>query len=170
MAQSATRRAKTQRHDRRVSTSDETEVKRKPPGSEKEVLRVLIQDVMDATAFKNEASECFDVAISQFPSGLPFPDGAQRIKNTSAQLSTARNKLATAHDRLDDFLKGIVPETLKRSGWIGFIFLPARFLFRRIFGPTQPGITRRLLIVSLHRLLVSVKVLNLPILMRLWPS
>src|ERR1700681_3797846 len=104
MAQSATRRAKKQLHNRRVSTSDETEVKRKPPRSEKEVLRVLIQNVVDATAFTNEANEGFDVAISQFPSGLPFPAGAQQIKNTSAQLSTARKKLATARNRLDAFL------------------------------------------------------------------
>jgi hypothetical protein len=83
MAQSATRRAKTQLDERRVSTSDETEVKRKPPRSEKEVLRVLIQHVVDATAVTNEANEGFDEAISQFPSGLPFPAGAQRIKNTS---------------------------------------------------------------------------------------
>ena len=105
MAQSATRRAKTPLHDRRVSSSGETGVKRKPPRSETEVLRILIQDVVDATAFTNEANQGFGVAISQFPSGLPFPAGAQHIKNTSVQLSTARNKLATARNRLDAFLR-----------------------------------------------------------------
>jgi hypothetical protein len=35
---------------------------------------------------------------------LPYPDGAQRINNTSAQLAAARKKLITAHNRLDDFL------------------------------------------------------------------
>ena len=111
MAQSATCRAVGQLHESPVSTPDENGVKRKPPGSEKECLKVLIQDVVDATALKNEASKGFDAAISQFPSGLPYPDGAQRIKNTSAQLSTARKGLMIAHKRLDDFLnKGIVLE------------------------------------------------------------
>ena len=115
MAQSATRRAESQLH--LVSTSDEIEAKRKPPGSEKKVLDLLIQDVVDAARLKSEACEAFNAAIDQFPSGLPYPDGAQRVKNTSAKLSTARNKLRTAHNRLDDFLNaGIVPEHLKRIG------------------------------------------------------
>ena len=113
MAQGATRRAESQLY--LVSTSDEKEVKRRPPGSEKKVLDLLIQDVVDAAALKSEACEAFNAAIDQFPSGLPYPDGAQRVKNTSAQLSTARKILRTAHDRLDDFLKaGIVPEDLKQ--------------------------------------------------------
>jgi hypothetical protein len=116
MAQSATRRAESPLH--LVSTSDEAGVKRKPPGSEKKVLDLLIQDVVHAATLKSEACEAFNAAIDQFPSGLPYPDGAQCVKKTSAQLSTARKILRIAHNRLDDFLNaGIVPEDLsQRSG------------------------------------------------------
>jgi hypothetical protein len=55
---------------------------RKPPRSEKEILRVLIEDVIDATAEKNEASEAFEIVVGQFPSGLPHPDGSQRVANS----------------------------------------------------------------------------------------
>ena len=114
MAQSATRRAESQLH--LVSTSDEKELKRKPPGSENKVLNRLIHDVVVAATLKSEACEAFNAAIDQFPSGLPYPDGALRVKYTSAQLSTARKILKTAHNRLDDFLNtGIVPEDLKQG-------------------------------------------------------
>ena len=49
------------------------EAKRKPLTSEKEVLRILIQEVIDAAAEENEASDAFEVVIGQFPSG--FRDG-----------------------------------------------------------------------------------------------
>jgi hypothetical protein len=114
MAQSATRRAETLVHPSRISTSDEKEIKRKPPGSEKELLKDLIRDVVDAGTLKNEASEAFNEAIDHFPSGLPYPDGAQRIKNTSAQLATARKQLMTAHERLDDFLNQNRARRLRR--------------------------------------------------------
>ena len=114
MAQSATRRAESQLH--LVSTPDEKEVKRKPPGSENKVLNRLIHDVVAAATLKSEACEAFNAAIDQFPSGLPYPDGAQRVKYTSAQLSNARKILRTAHNRLDAFLNaGIVPEDLKQG-------------------------------------------------------
>ena len=92
------------------------DAKRKLPTSEKEILRILIQEVIDATAEKNEASDCFEVAMGQFPSGLPHPDGSQRIANSSQRLSNARKKVMTAHTRLSDFLdRGIVPEDLSAA-------------------------------------------------------
>jgi len=114
MAQGATRRAESQLH--LVSASNEREVKRKPPGSEKKILDLLIQNVVDAATLKSEACEAFNAAIDQFPSGLPYPNGAQRVRNASAQLSAARKILRTAHNRLDDFLNaGIVPDDLKQG-------------------------------------------------------
>src|SRR6266404_997113 len=54
---------------------------------------------------------------TKVPSGLQHPDGAQRIKNASNKLSLARKEMATAHNRLNDYLsRGIVPEDLKLSG------------------------------------------------------
>jgi hypothetical protein len=90
------------------------ESKRRPPTGEKDVLEILIQQVIDATAQKNEASDAFDIVIGQFPSGLPHPDGSQRIENSSSRLSIARKKMMEAHNRLSDFLnRGIVPDDLK---------------------------------------------------------
>ena len=93
------------------------DAQRKPPTSEKEILRILIQEVIDATAEKNKAADCFEAVMGQFPSGLPHPDGSQRIANSSYRHSTARKKVAMAHTRLSDFLdRGIVPDDCKRSG------------------------------------------------------
>ena len=73
--------------------------------------------MIDATAEKNEASDEFDIVMGHFPSGLPHPDGSQRIANSSQRLSIARKKAMIAHTRLTDFLdRGIVPKDLKRSG------------------------------------------------------
>ena len=88
--------------------------KRKPPTSEKEILGVLIQDVIDATAEKNAAFDAFQVVLGQFPSGLPHPDGSQRIANSSERLAGARKKVMAAQTRLSDFLdRRIVPEDLR---------------------------------------------------------
>jgi hypothetical protein len=77
----------------------------------------LLQDLLGATAHTREAARLFDETIGQFPSGLPHPDGVQRIKNASNKLSLARKEMGTAHNRLNDYLsRGIVPVDLKRSG------------------------------------------------------
>jgi hypothetical protein len=116
MTQSATRKARTQLHKRRVSTSDAEGTKRKPPKSEKDLLSILIRNVVNATALENRAREEFNAAMNRFPCGLPYPDGAQEISVASARLSSARNMLAAARNRLDDVMnKRSVPEDLKRS-------------------------------------------------------
>ena len=90
--------------------------KRKPPATEQQVRSTLLQDVLELTARVEEASRQFN-AVMQIPSGLPHPDGVQRIKNASSKLSIARNELMKAHSRLHEHLGGkIVPEELKRSG------------------------------------------------------
>ena len=90
---------------------------RRPPTDEKEILRILIQEVLDATAEKTEASDAFELAMGQFPSGLPYPDGSQRIANSSQRLSYARKRSMAAHIRLTDFLdRGFVPEDLRLGG------------------------------------------------------
>jgi hypothetical protein len=55
--------------------------------------------------------------MGQFPSGLPYPDGAQRIKNASTNLTLARREMMRAHTRLNDFIeRRVVPEDLKKNG------------------------------------------------------
>jgi hypothetical protein len=87
---------------------------RKPPVTADQVRTTLLEGVLEAMALKNKASEAFEIAIAQFPSGSP--NGGSRIKDASEQLSIARRGMMTAHNRLNDFLaQGIVPEDLMRS-------------------------------------------------------
>jgi hypothetical protein len=95
--------------------------KRKPPVMQQEMRNLLLQETLESTAHHNEAREEFEAVMGQIPSGLPCPDGTQRITNASRRLSIARKKMITAHNRLDRFLEtGTVPEIvredLKRSG------------------------------------------------------
>jgi hypothetical protein len=90
---------------------------RKPPTAEQHIRATLLQEVLQATARNNQAAREFDAALSQFPGGLPRPDGAQRIKAASRDLAAARKGLMKAHTRLADYHDcGIVPEDLERSG------------------------------------------------------
>jgi hypothetical protein len=83
----------------------------------KEIREILHEALIKATKDNSHAIREFDEVMSHFPSGLPHPDGLQRIKNASSKLSTARQKLATAHNRLNDYVgRGIVPEELKPRG------------------------------------------------------
>ena len=76
----------------------------------------LLQDLLATTARANAARRVFDSVIDQFPSGLPYPDGTQRIRNASQELEAARKELGRAHNRLNDFLgRGIAPQDLKRA-------------------------------------------------------
>lgn len=87
------------------------------PATEQQVRSTLLQDVFELTARIEEAKAEFNEVVSQIPSALPHPDGAQRIKNVSAKLATARQELVKAHRRLDEYIdRGIVSEDLKRSG------------------------------------------------------
>jgi|SRR6266851_5631607 len=87
----------------------------------------ILRDDFDAALLERDAaSEVFDKVIHEIPSGLPHPDGAQRIKNASRALSAARDKMIAAMIRLREFQnRGIVPEDLqkkpaqKESGFIG---------------------------------------------------
>jgi hypothetical protein len=98
-----------------IECSQENDAKREPPPEERQILESLIQDVIETTTRKSAASEAFEIAIGQFPSGLP-PDGAQRIKNTSVELSIARKEMIRARDRLDKFRnRGSVAKSFKQS-------------------------------------------------------
>jgi len=78
--------------------------------------KVLRDDFDAALKERDTASEAFDKVIHEIPSGLPHPDGIQRIKNTSHALSAAREKMIAAMIRLREFEnRGIVPEDLKKK-------------------------------------------------------
>ena len=90
---------------------DVRKVERNPSPTEQQIRTALFQDVLEASARNSKATREFEEVIGQFPSGLPHPDGVQRIKNASNKLTIARKEMATAHDRLNDYLcRRIVPE------------------------------------------------------------
>ena len=96
--------------------ADAREPNRKPPATEQQVRSTLLQDVLELTARVEEATRQFN-DVMQIPSGMPHPDGVQRIKNASSKLSIARNELMKAHSRLNEQLdRRIAPEDLRRSG------------------------------------------------------
>ena len=81
------------------------------------VHRILQEEFRAAVQRRDQASAHFDEVRRAVPSGLPHPDGTQRIHNASRELSAARKEMMKAHNRLNDYLGlGIVPEDLKRSG------------------------------------------------------
>jgi DNA-directed RNA polymerase subunit RPC12/RpoP len=101
---------------RECSQEREAKPKTKAPAPQ-DIRTTLFQDVLEATARNNDAFEEFKVVTGQLPSGLPHPDGVQRIKNASRRLSFARKEKMQADNRLNDYLvSGVVPEDSKRSG------------------------------------------------------
>jgi hypothetical protein len=97
-----------------VKCADAHEAKRKPPGT---VHTILLQAATEATERVHEASEAFSAIMADVPSGLPHPDGTQRIHDASRKLAEARKEMMKAHLRLQGFLsQGIIPEDLKQSG------------------------------------------------------
>ena len=89
---------------------------RKPPPTLEKVRNQLQQELKDATERAATASAAFLTVTSQVPSGLPHPDGTQRIRNISHELAFARTALMRAHARLDEFLvSGIAPEDLVKG-------------------------------------------------------
>jgi hypothetical protein len=74
----------------------------------------LTQDFLEATTELDAVKAIHNQIMGDIPSGLPHPDGAQRIHSIAQQLSSANRKVNRAHSRLTDFLdKGIVPKELK---------------------------------------------------------
>ncbi len=66
-----------------------------------------------ATEQVKTASEKFDAITRDVLSGLPQPDGTQRIQNISREYSAARQNLMIAMHRLNAFvIHGVVPEDL----------------------------------------------------------
>jgi hypothetical protein len=79
-----------------------------------EVRAILFEELIAASERARAATEYFTKVTGNIPSGLPHPDGTQRIHNASRKLTAARNEMIKAHSRLNDYLNfGIVPEDLK---------------------------------------------------------
>src|SRR5579863_3023757 len=120
MAQCVSCRAETQLYHSGVPVcvrcSEERESKRKPPTSEHQVLNILDQDLHAAMERANAAAKAFEAVTTEIPSGIPHPDGTQRIHNASREMSQARVGLMIAHNRLNDYLaRGVVPDDIKQG-------------------------------------------------------
>ena len=100
-----------------IECSDARKPNRRPPGSEHEIRTTLHLEFVSATERAKEATDSFDAIVREIPSGMPHPDGVQRIHNASRKVSVARIAMMKAHNRLNDYLsRRIVPEDLKTSG------------------------------------------------------
>jgi hypothetical protein len=98
-----------------TDSSDVPKVEHNPSPIEQQIRAALLQDVLEAMARNNKASREFDEVMGQFPGGLPHPDGVQRIKKASNELTIARNEMTTAHNRLYDYLQSRDRATLGRA-------------------------------------------------------
>jgi len=119
MAKCACCKAETELYDSGVpfciQCSDVGRAKRKLSFPERPIEALLMNGVAEAMAHVSVANQAFQTAICEIPSGLPQPDGAQRIYNASRELATARREMMEAHSLLNDFIeRGIVPENLRR--------------------------------------------------------
>jgi hypothetical protein len=88
-----------------------------PLAALEKVHDLLQQELRAAAERAATASAAFLDVTSQVPSGLPHPDGTQRIRNIAHELAFARTELMRAHSRMDAFLvSGIAPEDLGSGG------------------------------------------------------
>jgi hypothetical protein len=83
--------------------------------SEHERIGKVLRDDFDAALKQqNIASEAFVEIIRDVPSGLPHPDGVQRLKNASDALAAAHDEMIEAMIRLRDFEnRGFIPGDVK---------------------------------------------------------
>ena len=80
--------------------------------------KILRDDFDAALKRQNSASQAFVKTIRDTPSGLPHPDGVQRLKSVSDALAAAHDEMIEAMIRLRDFENsGIIPGDLKGQSW-----------------------------------------------------
>ena len=84
--------------------------------SEQQVHTLLTVQLDEASARLEEAASAFRAVISEIPSGVPHPDGSQRVQNASREVSDARHQVMKAQNRLNDYLsRGVVPDDLTHN-------------------------------------------------------
>jgi hypothetical protein len=87
------------------------------PKTDRQIRAGLHREILASTARAYAASETLIAIMRDIPSGLPHPDGSQRIQNAAHALGVARNEVMQAHSRLDEFLAhGVVPVDFEPGG------------------------------------------------------
>jgi hypothetical protein len=77
------------------------------------ISRILQEQFVKARERRKVASDAFQ-EVSALPTGLPHPDGTQRVLNAFREYSLALGAVTLAAKRRTNFLAhGIVPEDLK---------------------------------------------------------
>ena len=85
--------------------------------ADRQIHAALYLEVLASTVRAHAASEALSAIMGDIPSGLPQPDGSQRIQNAAYALAAARNEVMQAHSRLDDFLsRGAYPVDFEPGG------------------------------------------------------
>jgi len=80
------------------------------------ILRMLRAELAAAQHRREDASERFDTMIREVPSGIPHPDGSERIRQIASEYGRTQAEAAAAFGRLNDFLiHGKVPPDLERK-------------------------------------------------------
>ncbi|MEO8127749.1 MAG: hypothetical protein ABJF23_28710 [Bryobacteraceae bacterium] len=79
-----------------------------------EILAALRKDLASAREQEKIAREYFTQVNTDLPSGIPHPDGVQRIRNASVSYAAARTTVMHALSRLNGFLiHGTVPDEMQ---------------------------------------------------------
>jgi len=82
----------------------------------REIHKRLTEDLEKARAQSKAASDAFNEVLKETPSGLPHPDGTQRIRNASVEKCAAYSRLMRAMARMDSFIiAGAIPDDLKEN-------------------------------------------------------
>ena len=85
-----------------------------PAPTESEIRDALQAELLAAALRTLEAGEALKSLTREIPSGLPHPDGTQRILNASREVTESRYEMMKAHRRVSEFIEhGTVPEHLK---------------------------------------------------------
>lgn len=74
--------------------------------TDRQIRAALQRQILTSTARAHAASQELIAIMSDIPSGLPHPDGSQRIQNAARALAAARTEVMKAHSRLNEFLAG----------------------------------------------------------------
>ena len=94
-----------------VACSERQDAAKQPPAPDSQLRARLMKELLAASARAKNASEAFSLLMKETPSGLPHPDGVQRIQTASLELAAARVEMAKAHSRLNFYLsRGILPD------------------------------------------------------------
>ena len=80
-------------------------------------IRQLLQDDVDAAQQRRiVASKRFTEIMDDIPSGIPQPDGTDRIKMASREYKESREAATAAMKRLSDFMiRGMIPADLEQK-------------------------------------------------------